>query len=98
MTIDEAIKHCIEVAEDRAGCAEDCVSEHRQLAKWLIELKAVREAWSQLVDTAIEIKDNAVDNKDSDTNARDTATFFFNYLKVLEDRIIKEVDTNETSN
>lgn len=42
MTLDEAIKHCEEVAEDRAGCAEDCVEEHRQLAEWLKELKRLR--------------------------------------------------------
>jgi len=44
MTLDEAIKHCEDVAEDRCGCAEDCVNEHRQLAEWLKELKAYREA------------------------------------------------------
>lgn len=56
MTLDEAIKHCEEVAEeyenivehglknakvDRSGCLE-CASEHRQLAEWLRELKAYR--------------------------------------------------------
>lgn len=41
--LDETIKHCIEVAEDRAGCAEDCASEHRQFAELLMELKAYRE-------------------------------------------------------
>lgn len=35
MTLDEAIKHCEEVANDRAGCCEDCVEEHRQFAEWL---------------------------------------------------------------
>ena len=44
MTLDEAIKHCEDVAEDRCGCAEDCVNEHRQLAEWLRELKAYRVA------------------------------------------------------
>lgn len=44
MTLEEAIKHCEDVAEDRCGCAEDCVNEHRQLAEWLKELKAYREA------------------------------------------------------
>ena len=44
MTLDEAIKHCEDVAEDRCGCAEDCVNEHRQLAEWLKELKAYRVA------------------------------------------------------
>ena len=39
MTIDEAIRHCEDVANDKCGCAEDCVSEHRQLAEWLRELQ-----------------------------------------------------------
>lgn len=69
-----------------------CAEEHRQLAEWLRELKAVREAWSQLVETVIEIKDNAVDDKDSDSNARHMARFFFNYLRVLEEGIMKEAE------
>jgi hypothetical protein len=55
MTIDEAIKHCEEVAEEndkiantfeyslktKSDCKE-CASEHRQLAEWLRELKKLR--------------------------------------------------------
>ena len=56
MTINEAIKHCEEVAEkneseanfgfgnaciDRSSCLE-CAKEHRQLATWLKELKAYK--------------------------------------------------------
>lgn len=68
MTLDEAIKHCEEVAEEQdklckryddasgysrshneairtadAGRCEECAKEHRQLAEWLKELKALRE-------------------------------------------------------
>ena len=41
MKIDDAIKHCEEVAVfcHLSGCAED----HRQLAEWLLELKHRRE-------------------------------------------------------
>ena len=56
MTIDEAIKHCEEVAEEKEkegkllcdseagsiGCLK-CADEHRQLAEWLKELKAVKQ-------------------------------------------------------
>jgi hypothetical protein len=64
MTLDEAIKHCLEVAEEQEisvndkemysemlgedykgfeeGCQE-CAAEHRQLAKWLTELKEWKE-------------------------------------------------------
>ena len=61
MTLDEAIKHCEEVAEQNekesklweGGVTEafkqkeqklcECASEHRQLAEWLRELKALKE-------------------------------------------------------
>lgn len=53
MTLDEAIKHCEEVAEKYCEKVEDgltaddfcdsCASEHRQLAEWLKELKWYRE-------------------------------------------------------
>ena len=59
MTIDEAIKHCHEKAEEQKIKAErygykgltgatieclKCAKEHEQLAGWLEELKARREA------------------------------------------------------
>lgn len=64
MTLEEAIKHCNEVAElleeeansfdlcDRTekqmACnSGKCAAEHRQLAKWLEELKARRAANSR---------------------------------------------------
>ena len=60
MTIDEAIKHCEEIADtcefeaskyDMTDAYEshvasqegECASEHRQLAKWLKELKSLKE-------------------------------------------------------
>lgn len=56
MTLEEAIKHCEEVAEEQEKKArkkndgtmstrikcEECAKEHRQLAEWLVELKAWR--------------------------------------------------------
>ena len=43
MTLEEAIVHCEEVANDRAGCCEDCAEEHRQLAEWLKDYKRLKE-------------------------------------------------------
>lgn len=58
MILDEAIKHCEEVASrcdgladnqaenelfDTAGKTRTCAEEHRQLAEWLKELKRYRE-------------------------------------------------------
>ena len=40
ISIDEAIKHCYEVADKKC---DDCGKEHLQLAKWLEELKESRE-------------------------------------------------------
>lgn len=54
MTLDEAIKHCLEVAE-KNECKmtsddgytdvsmKQCAADHRQLAEWLTELKHWRE-------------------------------------------------------
>ena len=59
MILEEAIKHCLEVAENNEQLADgkwigaegeanrqdciQCAKDHRQLAKWLIELKELRE-------------------------------------------------------
>ena len=53
MTLDEAIRHCEEVAEEKEQEAKEahvlsgmdcmeCAEEHRQLAEWLKELKTYR--------------------------------------------------------
>lgn len=72
MTLDEAIKHCEEVAE-----------EHRQLAEWLRELKAYREAreeiirkrdssqWSELVVHGFSHAIYTIDNHLKEVNADD---------------------------
>jgi hypothetical protein len=39
MTLDEAIKHCEEVADSKC---DECGAEHRQLAEWLRELKQIK--------------------------------------------------------
>lgn len=80
MTIDEAIKHAEEIAEEQEGrgycdrsvcvimdennhnCDEcevvkcrECAKEHRQLAEWLKELKAHREAWMKIFDEMMDV-------------------------------------------
>lgn len=40
MTLEEAIKHCEEIAKNRCN---ECASDHRQLAEWLKELKHRKE-------------------------------------------------------
>ena len=41
LTLDEAIKHCYEVAETKCN---ECGKEHLQLAEWLEELKELRQS------------------------------------------------------
>jgi len=55
-TLDEAILHCYEKAGQMPLC--DCSKEHIQLAHWLEELKAYREAvkWVERHDE--ELSDN----------------------------------------
>lgn len=61
MTLDEAIKHCEEVAENQEWLSEsydddsmgtklckECAKEHRQLAEWLKKLKAYEEARGEI--------------------------------------------------
>lgn len=72
MTLDEAIKHCLEVAEqnetkalsiegtiiDRvAKDCRRCAADHRQLAEWLTELKELKAADVQPVDRWISVED-----------------------------------------
>jgi hypothetical protein len=45
MTLDEAIKHAEEVANGMTAQGEcpECAADHRQLAEWLKELRAVKK-------------------------------------------------------
>lgn len=42
MNLDEAIKHCEEVALSKEICSK-CSEQHLQLKEWLIELKELRK-------------------------------------------------------
>ena len=65
LSLDEAIKHCEEVAEEHTKynfyggfeSCDECASEHRQLAEWLRELKkwrALRDSINMLCDVDCE--------------------------------------------
>ena len=60
MTIEEAIQHCMDIAETQEMCSngKKCAEEHRQLAEWLKELKALKEQTDTLNKIRAEI-DNA---------------------------------------
>lgn len=105
MTIDEAIKHCEEVAQEnekqfnscpmkydgayanngRTACK--CAEEHRQLAKWLKELKAIREAWTELAETVIELRDNG-----GTCTQHDVCKFLATYMYNLEKEIMQKTE------
>lgn len=53
MTLDEAIKHCKEVAFSE--CSE-CAKEHYQLMKWLMNLKEILEKRKDLLERKLESK------------------------------------------
>ena len=94
MTLDEAIRHCDDVAEEKEQEAKEahvlsgmdcmeCAEEHRQLAEWLRELKAYREAreeiirkrdssqWSELVVHGFSHAIYTIDNHLKEVNADD---------------------------
>jgi len=45
MTLEQAIEHAEDTAKSAIGC--ECRDEHRQLAEWLKELKAVKDIIKQ---------------------------------------------------
>ena len=67
MTLDEAIKHCLDIADGQDKCAEisvsehakerisQCAADHRQLAEWLTELKEAK----RLLKMAVSIINNS---------------------------------------
>lgn len=52
MTLEEAIQHCEEVAKERCDA---CGAEHKQLAKWMRELKFRRKAMNWMARNVGEI-------------------------------------------
>ena len=46
MTLNEAIVHVKELSEDQSVC-EDCREEHKQLAKWLEELREYKSIFDE---------------------------------------------------
>lgn len=69
MTLDEARKHCLDIADGQDKCADisvsehakerirECANDHRQLAEWLTELRELR----RLVDLVAKYAGNSED-------------------------------------
>lgn len=43
MTLEEAIEHCKQKADELSICNKECSLEHKQLSIWLIDLKFITE-------------------------------------------------------
>lgn len=58
LTLEEAISHCLEVAEEHTKynsfggfeSCDECAKEHRQLAEWLQELKEAKRLLKEAVE------------------------------------------------
>lgn len=62
MTLDEAIKHCLDIADGQDKCADisvsehakerirECANDHRQLAEWLEDLKTASFLLGEAID------------------------------------------------
>lgn len=95
-SLDEAIAHCEEVAENQEWMAKnydddsmgakvclECASERRQLAEWLKKLKAYEEAREEIIRT-----------RDSGHMER-TCCDGLNHAICIIDEHLKEVNANE---
>lgn len=63
MTLDEAIKHCLDIADGQDKCADisvsehakerirECAADHRQLAEWLGELRKAKRLLGEALRT-----------------------------------------------
>ena len=93
-SLDEAIKHCEEVAErlenscKRDWMGEDdesCASEHRQLAEWLKKLQAYEEAREEII------------RKRDSGQWSEAVVFGFNHAIYIIDKHLREVNTDDTN-
>lgn len=71
MTIDEAIKHCLEVADQKerdsaelidildeldVDACKECAADHRQLAEWLTDYKELKTKYNDVQEKIREIR------------------------------------------
>lgn len=55
MTLEEAIAHAREVASAQKDKCEQCAADHKQLAKWLEELKYLRQGKADAIDEFLDL-------------------------------------------
>lgn len=61
MTLDEAIVHAREVASVQKDKCEQCAKDHEQLAKWLEELKGLRQSKADVIDEFFDLIADEID-------------------------------------
>lgn len=84
MKIEEAIKHCYDVAKSEVQCAE-YKNSHLQLAHWLEELVDLRKLLNVLIETddsRVKIETNIFDKEETIENCT---------VQVLENSVTGEV-------
>jgi len=97
MTIEEAIRHCMdEAGKNRARAVEcanaydgegatrchECADEHQQLAEWLEELQEKRSKVGGLIERIRELESDVAELQDSRQEAREAA--FAAYARIDE--------------
>lgn len=72
ISIDDAIRHCYETYYERDDLCRECRDEHKQLAKWLEELKESRNTINhQRAEIERLKKKNTILSKNADTAFQD---------------------------
>lgn len=87
ITIDDAISHCYETYFERDDLCRECREEHKQLAKWLEELKESRNTINRQK-AEIERYKGVIKLLESDV-----ATAKYEAIKEFADLVIKKVET-----
>lgn len=76
MTLDEAIQHAQDVADNRTDMCDECRAEHLQLASWLRELKELRERKIYIVEKGIYSDKHIIAATTDKQKALDIVKFF----------------------
>ena len=109
MTLDEAIKHAEEVAEEneknaksinniyKKSCLE-CADEHRQLAEWLMELNKLRDFANFVAESVM--SEDFDENSDFYAEAFCRKLYKMGFIEISDDKWIlnnEEVNTDATN-
>lgn len=97
MSLDDAIKHCEEVADTPCFTDEEakCYSEHKQLAEWLKELKELRGKYARLRRECNEVIDEICRLRGQRMTENEKIDFLVNSIKGDINRMCATNDLSE---